>query len=37
MYFRILELAENLCHQSLSHHAGRGSDDAAGGRGGEAC
>jgi hypothetical protein len=34
---RILESAENLCHQNLGRHEGRGNEDAAGGSGDWAC
>ena len=31
---RLLESVENLCHQNLGCHEGRGNEDAAGGSGG---
>ena len=31
---RLLESAENLCHQNLGCHEGHGNEDAAGGSGG---
>ena len=33
---RVLESAEDLCHQSLGRHEGGGNEDAAGGSGGRA-
>ena len=36
MESRLLESAEDLCHQNLGHHEGCGNEDA-GGSGGQAC